>query len=171
MSQIKKLLFEDEKSGKIVEYNCTRRRDVTDLEVDYFFSSLYGMKLNSSLVNTDALRSGNETKDLIREFRTILDDESTKVIDFNGVIALFNLKSVDQSVVKAPIKKFLGMYNLEKEAEYEKEDVISLIESENSDKDNKNKKHLRETRSAISSIAGNTRALRNVNLENYQKRK
>ena len=52
-----------------------------------------------------------------------------------------------------------------------KEDVISLIESENSDKDNKNKKHLREIRSAISSIAGNTRALRNVNLENYQKRK
>lgn len=169
MSQIKKLLFEDEKSGKIVEYNCTRRRDVTDLEVDYFFSSLYGMKLNSSLVNTDALRSGNETKDLIREFRTILDDESTKVIDFNGVIALFNLKSVDQSVVKAPIKKFLGMYNLEKEAEYEKQDIMSFTES--GLRKSANMSSLEEIRQAISSIKGNTRALRNINLRNYAKRK
>ena len=169
MSQIKKLLFEDEKSGKIVEYNCTRRRDVTDLEVDYFFSSLYGMKLNSSLVNTTALRSGNETKDLIREFRTILDDESTKVIDFNGVIALFNLKSVDQSVVKAPIKKFLGMYNLEKEAEYEKQDITSITES--GLRKDVNMSSLEEIRQAISSIKGNTRALRNINLRNYAKRK
>ena len=169
MSQIKKLLFEDEKSGKIVEYNCTRRRDVTDLEVDYFFSSLYGMKLNSSLVNTTALRSGNETKDLIREFRTILDDESTKVIDFNGVIALFNLKSVDQSVVKAPIKKFLGMYNLEKEAEYEKQDITSFTES--GLRKGVNMSSLEEIRQAISSIKGNTRALRNINLRNYAKRK
>ena len=169
MSQIKKLLFEDEKSGKIVEYNCTRRRDVTDLEVDYFFSSLYGMKLNSSLVNTDALRSGNETKDLIREFRTILDDESTKVIDFNGVIALFNLKSVDQSVVKAPIKKFLGMYNLEKEAEYEKQDIKSFTES--GLRQDVNMSSVEEIRQAISSIKGNTRALRNIDLRNYVKRK
>lgn len=171
MSQTKKLLFEDEKSGKIVEYNCTKRCDVTELEIDYFFSSLYGMKLNSSLVNTDALRNGNETKDLIREFRIILDDDKDPVIDFKGVIGLFNLKNVDPCVVGVPITRFLGMYTLEKEAEYEKEDVVSIVESESSDSDNKNKKRLKEARSAISSIAGNTRALRNVNLENYQKRK
>lgn len=169
MSQIKKLLFEDEKSGKIIEYNCTKRCDITNLEVNYFFSSLYGMKLNSSLVNTNALRSGNKTKDLIREFRIILNDDSAKVIDFNGVINLFNLKNVDPSVVKIPIKRFLGMYNLEKEAEYEKQDVISFTEGELTQEDSLDS--LEEKRKAIYSIKGNTRALRNINLRNYAKRK
>lgn len=169
MSQIKKLLFEDEKSGKIIEYNCTKRCDITNLEVNYFFSSLYGMKLNSSLVNTNALRSGNKTKDLIREFRIILNDDSAKVIDFNGVINLFNLKNVDPSVVKIPIKRFLGMYNLEKEAEYEKQDVISFTEGELIQEDSLDS--LEEKRKAIYSIKGNTRALRNINLRNYAKRK
>lgn len=169
MSQVKKLLFEDEKSGKILEYNCKKRRDVTELESNYFFSSLYGMKLNSSLVNTDALISGNETKDLIREFKNIFDDNDTRIIDFNGVIGLFDLKRVDPSVVKAPIKRFLGMYDLEKETEYESQDVISFIEDVTSER--RKLFSLQETKEAISSIKGNTEALRNINLRNYTKRK
>ena len=169
MSKIKTLLCEDREQGKIIRYSCTKR-NVSDIEAEYCFSSLYGMKLTSSTVNTNALKTGNGTNDLIRELRAIFDDEYSSVIDFGNVLNLFNMNKVTPCVIMESVKKLLGMYEVEKVSEYSKGEWLEKIEEKISSKDCETLS-LQRRKEELRSIEANTEALQNINLKKYTKRK
>lgn len=169
MSQEKILLCQDKNNGNIVRYKCVKR-DVSSFEVDCLFSTLYGMKLNSSEVNSYALRDGATTNDLIHELRTILDDDQNLIIDFQGVLKLFNIDKVDSSVIETPIRKFLAMYEVKKEGEYSLREWIKMLE-ERLLSSTCRTSSLKKQKKEVQSIKANTRALQNINLRNYIKRK
>ena len=168
MYKNKILSYQDKKSGKIIRYIC-KKRDVSDFEVNYVFSSFYGMKLNSSEVNSHALIEGKETKDLISGFRNILEDENSSVINFNDILGLFNLDEIDFSVIETSIKKFLTLFEVYKESEYSQSEWKKAI-------DEKIKSTfkiftLKTQQEELESITANTIVLQNINFRNYQKRK
>ena len=169
MSQEKILLYEDRENGNIVRYKC-RKRNISSFEVECCLSSLYAMKLNSSVVNYNVLKEGKETSDLIRELRMIFDDENSSIIDFGNVLGLFNMNKVNPAVIKAPIKSFLGMYEVEKDSECSKKDLLKALEKELSSMFSK-PQTLEKEKEALQSIKSNTKALQNINLRNYTKRK
>lgn len=167
MSLEKTLLFQRKDNGNIIRYKCIKR-DVSPIEVEDFFSTLYGMKLNSSEVNSRALKDGVTTQDVIHELRSILEDDKNPIIDFDGVLALFNTESVDPCVFTIPIKRFLNMYDVNKEKEYSQEEwEMKVDESIYTGKSAVLQKKKGETQS----IQANTRILQNINLKNYAKRK
>lgn len=169
MSQEKILLCQDKNNGNIVRYKCVKR-DVSSFEVDCFFSTLYGMKLNSSEVNSDALKDGATTNDLINELRFILEDDQSSVINFHDVLGLFNLDSIDPSVFETPIKNFLGMYEVNKDSEYSPVEWRKMVE-QNLLSTSYRPLGLQRQKEEIQSIKSNTKALQNINLRNYAKRK
>lgn len=168
MSNVKVLLCEDKETGKIIGYRC-KKREMEPFETDCYFSSLYGMKLNSSVVNGEALKKGNGTNDLIRELRMILEDEESSVIDFGNVLNLFNMNKVNPCVIREPIKRFLGLYEVEKVSEYVKTEWVDRIKEKISS--SRKPLSLESEKAALKSITPNTQALENINLRNYEKRK
>ena len=166
MSLEKTLLCKDKVNGNIVCYKC-KKRNINDFEINCFFSSLYGMKLNSSEVNSHALVEGKETYDLIKELRNILDDESS-VIDLKNVIGLFD-ENVAPCVIETPIKGFLGMFTVNKEGEYTEIEWSEMVDERISS--SVSPLTLQRQKEEVKSIEANTRALQNINLRNYQKRK
>lgn len=169
MSQEKTLLYQDKDNGNIVRYKCIKR-DVSSIEVDDFFSTLYGMKLNSSEVNSTALKEGATTGDVINELRTILEDEKNPIMDFYGILKLFNIDSIDSSVFTTPIKRFLNMYDVTKEKEYSQEEWKRKIQ-ESIYSSTGETAILQREKIETQSIKANTKILQNVNLRNYVKRK
>lgn len=169
MSQEKTLLFQDKDNGNVIRYKCIKR-DVSPMEVNYFFSTLYGMKLNSSEVNSKALKDGKTTRDVINELRSILEDEKNPIMDFQGVLKLFNIESIDSSVITTPIKRFLNMYDVNKEKEYSQEEWESKVQ-ESIYSSTGETAILQREKKETQSIKANTKILQNINLRNYAKRK
>ncbi len=169
MMPIKTLLCEDKEHGKIVRYKCAVRKNITPLEIEYSFSSLYGMRLNSTMVNTHVLKDGKLTKDLIYELKSIFEDEDSSIINFSKVLSLFNFPVISSSLIANSIKSLLGLYDVEKVDEYETESWKKMIESRLDGK--VRPLTLQQDKEALESISANTTALQSMNLKNYEKRK
>lgn len=170
MSMEQILTYEDTATQNIMRFIC-KKRNVDSFELDSCFAPIYRMKLNSSEVNSKVLTEGNNTTSLIHELRNIYNNtDDIPVIDFSKVLGMFNNCECSKAIIKETVERLLSMYEIEKDSEITKDEWMDTLQKSTesmiydfhsfSDK-------WKEARS----LTSNTKALKYINLRNYQKRK
>ncbi len=163
----KTLAYIDQKTRKYIQIPCKLKNEVEQSHIENFYKSLYAMKLDAELSNKRIFKKGNTTINLIKEFNVLLDSE---VLDFNGIIELFNSeKMIASDIVKVPVANFFEMFDFEHPIEYSLHELDSIIRATTKGHFQKTDT-IQKTRAEMKSINPNTKLINKIGYQPTKRR-